>query len=126
MMALSDSLFRSDSRAVETTTGWYVALLSLWCWAGGWFGGFLPQLVALHGYEALVAAVGIPWGLFHVKAAHGDSSKARRINCQVALFAFSVLAIVIGIERGWDSPGPPAFFLAAFVQGWSYLRIRPE
>lgn len=118
------SVFFGDSRPVEATTGWYVALLSFWCWLGDWFGGFLSRLEAYHGLEWIVAVVGVPYGLAHVIVAHSDSYRLRSSAAMFVLFLMALLTSAVWISQGWHIPGVPACGLTVAVQGWIYLRVK--
>lgn len=117
-------LLQVDSRAVEQATGCFISLFAIWCWLGGWFGGFLSSAAPFHGYEWLVATTIGPYGLWHAYKAHRGTVRGRSIRCLVASGVFTSLGVLIWLNRGWELPGFPAAILASIIQGWCYLRIR--
>lgn len=124
MMDLPPTLFRSDPQSVEVVSGWYIAVLSLWCWMGQWFGTFLPKFADFHGYEWVVAVLFVPYGVYHAIKAHSRNLHARSIRAFGAGVGFFYFGVMLAYNRGWEIPGFPALLLGAVVQAWAFLRLR--
>ncbi len=118
------TLFRSDPQSVEVVTGWYIATLGFWCWLGGWFGTFLPNLSAVQGWEWVVAALVTPYGVHHAMKAHSRNLHRRAMQAFWASGVFFAFALVIWQNQSWRIPGFPALVLGSIVQGWCYLRLK--
>ncbi len=116
------TLFRSDPQSVEVVCGWVIAALGAWCWIFGWFGGFLPRLAAFSGWEPVVGAVMIIYGVRHALAAHGRNRKGRARRALLMAWVSTFLGLLIGQQIGWDAPAVPVSFVTALAQGWVYLR----
>ncbi len=121
---LPPTLFHSDPQSVEVVTGWYIAVLGLWCWIAGWFGAFLPNLANFHGYEWMAAALLCPYGVRHAMGAHSHSLHKRAWRAFAAATVFFYFSVLLVSNQGWRVAGFPALVLAAIVQGWVFLRLR--
>ncbi len=119
---LPDTLFRSDPQSFEVISGWTIAALGIWCWAFGWFGGFLPRLAMLAGWEPIAGAAMIIYGVGHGLAAHGSSRKSRARRALLMAWVSSFMGLLIGQQIGWDAPAVPVALVTGMAQGWVYLR----
>lgn len=123
-LAPPPTLFHSDPQSVEVVTGWYIATLSLWCWLAGSFGDFLPNLAGIHGWEWVVALVGVPYGFRHAMRAHSKNLRRRANQAFIASGLMAAFAVVLMQNQTWRAFGVPALLLGSVVQGWAYLRLR--
>ncbi len=121
---LPPTIFHSDPQSVEVVSGYYISVLAFWCWLAGSFGTFLPKLANLHGYEWMVAVLLCPYGIYHSLGAHSHSLKRRSIRAFILSVAFCFLGTVLMLNQSWRVWGVPALFLAAFIQGWVFLRLQ--
>ncbi len=119
------SIFDLDSRAVEICTGFIMMAMAVALALDGWFGGWIPSLAPLHGFEPAIGLIWFLYGACHAYAATTDKYRSRCMFALLAAFGLSSLsASAIDANGFLEGPGASAFAAASMIQVWAYASIK--